>query len=53
MKFPKGVRKTTKPSFRDHAGRGWWECDVVLPDGTKVPGHYECTRGTQFYFQIG
>lgn len=52
MKFPKKVRKTTSPSFNDIAGRSWVECDVILPDGKTVDGHYEIVRGTQFYFQF-
>jgi len=54
MNFPVGIHKTQRPKFDESRfGRAWWECDVVLPDGTKVNGHYEATRGSQFYFMVG
>ena len=52
MNFPAGVHKTKRPKFDESRfGRAWWECDVILPDGSTANGHYEATRGTQFYFQ--
>lgn len=52
MKFLGKVRKITPPSLNDTAGRTWTECDVILPDGSKVDGYYEIVRGTQFYFHL-
>jgi hypothetical protein len=51
MKFPKGIRATQKPKMTNTNGRMWNRCPVILPDGSKIDGHYEITRSMYFYFE--
>lgn len=53
MKFPKGIRVTQKPKMTNTKGRMWNRCPVILPDGSKIDGHYEITRSMYFYFPYG
>lgn len=52
LRFPKGVRKTSRPKMTNVRGRTWDVCDVILPDGEKIRGHLDYTWGTNFYFEV-
>ncbi len=52
MKFPKDVRAAKRPSRRNHAGRTWDTCTVVLPDGREIEGHLDTTWSLYFYFEL-
>lgn len=53
FKFPKGVIKVTgRPTLRNHAGRTWDSCDVILPNGREILGHQETTWSSYFYFEF-
>jgi len=46
-----GVLKTKRPKFRNHRGRTWDNCYVILPDGEKIEGHLDTTWGIYAYFE--
>lgn len=50
MKFPKGIHKTRKPKMKEHRGRTWDSCKVILPNKLEIEGYLDTTWGTRFYF---
>lgn len=52
MKFPKGVRAVKRPTMRNHRGRTWDVCEVILPDGSTIQGHLDTSWSLYFYFQV-
>jgi hypothetical protein len=52
MKYPKGIRAAKRPTMRNHRGRTWDVCDVILPGGKKITGHLDTTWSLYFYFEV-
>lgn len=49
---PAGVHRCRMPKQRDHRGRTWDQCDVILLDGTTITGRLDTTWGEYFYFVV-
>jgi hypothetical protein len=52
LTFPTGVRRCQRPKMRNHRGRTWDVCDVILPDGAKITGHLDTSWSSYFYFEV-
>gem|GEM_PF-5563298 len=38
--------------MRNHRGRTWDTCRVILPDGREIKGHLDTTWSSYFYFEV-